>query len=134
MATRATSGRRLPLTAGALLVGDTVFQHTSVRGDTPPELHSLIRRFLHELPVESRERYAGYCAEIVLISDRLHEAERLFGGAPLTPAAARAELWGARLSLVHIREKGDPVHGQPARPCRTCAALLDWLGIEVGDA
>ncbi|WP_432835373.1 YwqJ-related putative deaminase [Dactylosporangium sp. CA-092794] len=124
--------RRLPLTAGALLVGDTVFQHTSVRGDTPPELHALIRRFLHELPVESRERYAGSCAEIVLVSDRLHEAERRLG-APLTPAAARAELWGARLSLVHIRERGDPMHGRPAPPCRGCTALLDWLGVEVGD-
>ncbi|MFI5906782.1 YwqJ-related putative deaminase [Dactylosporangium sp. NPDC051541] len=132
--TRATSGRRLPLTAGALLVGDTVFQHTSVRGDTPPELHALIRRFLHELPVESRERYAGNCAEMVLVSDRLHAAERLYGGTPLTPAAARAELWGARLSLVHIREHGDPKHGTPAAPCRTCAALLDWLGIEVGES
>ncbi len=130
MATRATTDRRLPLTAGALLVGNTVYRHTSVRGDTPPELHALIRRFLHELPVGSRERYAGACAEMVLVSDRLHEAERVLGGAPLTPAAARAELWGARLSLVHIREEGDPVHATPARPCRTCAALLDWLGIE----
>ncbi|WP_432985993.1 YwqJ-related putative deaminase [Dactylosporangium sp. CA-233914] len=133
MATRATTGRRLPLTAGALLVGDTVHQHTSVRGDTPPELHALIRRFLHELPGESRERYAGYCAEAILISDRLHEAERRFGGAPLTPSAARAELWGARLSLVHIREKGDPMHGRPAHPCRTCTALLEWLGVEVSE-
>jgi hypothetical protein len=121
----------LPLTAGALLVGDTLFQHTSVRGDTAPELYPLIRRFLHELPAESRERYSGFCAEVVLVSDRLYEAERLLGRT-LTPAAARAELWGARLSLVHVREKGDPAHGRPARPCRSCAALLEWLGIEVG--
>ncbi|GAA3457876.1 hypothetical protein GCM10018962_97100 [Dactylosporangium matsuzakiense] len=131
--TRATPGRRLPLTAGALLVGDTVYRHTSVRGDTPPELHALIRRFLHELPVGSRERYAGNCAEMVLVSDRLHAAERLAGGAPLTPAAARAQLWGARLSLVHIREHGDPKHATAAAPCRTCTALLDWLGIEIDD-
>ncbi|MEV6932780.1 YwqJ-related putative deaminase [Dactylosporangium sp. NPDC051485] len=124
--------RELPMTAGALLVGDGIYQHTSVRGDTAPELHSLIRRFLHELPVESRERFAGSCAETVLVSDRLHEAERRMG-APLTPSAARAELWGARVSVVHIREEGDPMHGRPARPCRTCAALLDWLGIEVSE-
>lgn len=132
MASTGRGGRTLPLTAGALLVGDAMYQHTSIRGDTPPELHPLIRRFLHELPVEARERFAGYCAEVVLVSDRLYEAERLIG-APLTAAAARAELWGARLSLVHIREPGDPVHGRPARPCRTCTALLDWLGIEVSE-
>jgi hypothetical protein len=127
---RAVIGRVLPLTAGALLIGDTVYQHTSIRGDTAPDLHPLVRRFLHELPVESRERYAGGCAEVVLVSDRLHEAERL-AGHPLTAAAARAELWGAQVSVCWIREKGDPAHGRPAPPCRSCAALLEWLGVEV---
>jgi hypothetical protein len=108
---RTVISRMLPLTAGALLVGGTLHQHTSVRGDTPPDLHPLVRRFLHELPVESRERYAGWCAEVVLVSDRLHEAERL-AGSPLTAAAARAELWGARVSVCFIREDG-PVAAAP---------------------
>ncbi|GAA0726650.1 hypothetical protein Drose_12130 [Dactylosporangium roseum] len=127
---RAVIGRTLPLTAGALLVGGTVHQHTSVRGDAPPDLHPLVRRFLHELPAEQRERYAGSCAEVVLVSDRLHAAERE-AGRPLTAAAARAELWGARMSVCFIREDGDPAHGRPAPTCRSCAALLEWLGVEV---
>ncbi len=128
----AVVARRLPLTAGALLVGGTVYRHTSVRGDTPPDLHPLVRRFLHELPTEQRERYAGWCAETVLVSDRLYEAERA-AGTTLTAAAARAGLWGARLSVVWIREPGDPAHGQPAVICRSCASLLEWLGIDVGE-
>ncbi len=123
--------RRLPLTAGALLVGGTVYRHTSVRGDTPPDLHPLVRRFLHELPTHRRERYAGWCAETVLVSDRLYAAERANGGT-LTAAAARAELWGARMSVVWVREPGDQAHGRAAVTCRSCASLLEWLGVEVG--
>jgi hypothetical protein len=132
MAGRTPLTRRLPLTAAALLVGDAVHQHTSVRGETPPDLHPLVRRFLHELPVEQTERYTGWCAEVVLVSDRLYAAERE-GGQPLSPVAARAALWGAQLSLCLIRPAGDPDHGRAIAPCRSCAALLEWLGIEAGE-
>ncbi|HEY2673150.1 MAG TPA: YwqJ-related putative deaminase [Rugosimonospora sp.] len=131
MATSGTrSTRRLPLTAGALLVNGIVHQHTSVRGETPPDLHPLVRRFLHELPAELRERYTGWCAEAVLVSDRLYEAQAENGGT-LTANVARAHLWGAQLSLCWIREAGDPAHGRVAAPCRSCAAMLEWFGVEV---
>ncbi|GAA1741507.1 hypothetical protein GCM10009681_10330 [Luedemannella helvata] len=112
-----------------MLIDGVVFRHTSVRGDTAPDLHPVVRRFLHELPAAQRERFAGWCAETVLISDRLHLAERDRPG-PLTGSAARAELWGATLSVVWVREPGDPVHGTPCPSCRSCAALLDWFGVE----
>nr|WP_256340156.1 YwqJ-related putative deaminase [Streptomyces sp. 2231.1] len=32
-----------------------------------------------------------------------------------------------------IRPEGDPEHGRHAKPCRSCAALLERLGIEVLD-
>jgi hypothetical protein len=129
---QARATRRLPLTAAALLVGEAIYQHTSIRGDTAPDLHPLVRRFLHELPIESRERYVGWCAETVIVSDRLYAAERL-AGRSLTATAARAELWGARMSVCLIREEGDPAHGRTTPPCRSCAALLEWLGVEVID-
>ncbi len=130
MATNQSVVRRLPLTAAALLVGETLHQHTSVRGDTAPDLHPLIRRFLHELPIEQTERYTGWCAETVLISDRLYAAERA-GGAALTTASARSLLWGAQLSVCLIGPVGDPAHGRPVPPCRSCAALLEWFGIDL---
>lgn len=125
-----TAPRMLPTTAGALLVDGTIYRHSAVRGDVAPDLHPLVRRFLHELPTVQRERYAGWCAEAVLVSDRLYAAE---GGRPgsLSAAQARAALWGARLTVVRVREPGDPDHGGESPPCRSCAALLDWCGIEV---
>jgi hypothetical protein len=119
----------LPATAGALLVDGMVYSHTSVKGDAAPDLHPLVRRFLHELPTEARERYAGWCAETVLISDRLYDTERAAGSA-LTAPQARAALWGARLTVSWVRERGDPAHGRTQPPCRSCAALLEWFGVE----
>jgi hypothetical protein len=117
-----------PAIAGALLIGGKVYSHTSLKGDAEPLLHPLIARFLDELPTEQRERYAGRCAEVVLVSDRLYEAEA--GRDPLSAAEARAALWGARVTATRIREQGDPTHGRYQPPCRSCAALLDWSGVE----
>ncbi|MFB9239353.1 YwqJ-related putative deaminase [Plantactinospora siamensis] len=120
----------LPLVAGALLVDGTVHTHTSVRGDLVPDLHPVIRRFLHELPTDQRERYLGRCAEAVLLSDRLYAAERA-GDGEVSQLRARSLLWGARMRLSRVGEPGDPTHGTSQPPCRSCAALLDWLGVEV---
>ncbi|MFY1696749.1 YwqJ-related putative deaminase [Solwaraspora sp. WMMA2101] len=123
--------RMLPLAAAALLVDGQVHTHTSVRGDVAPQLHPLIRRLLHEVPVAQRERFAGWCAEPVLLSDRLYAVAQRTGQAELSPAAARAALWGARLRLTLVREPDDPAHGTAVAPCRTCQYLLDWAGVEV---
>ncbi|ABP52953.1 hypothetical protein Strop_0468 [Salinispora tropica CNB-440] len=120
--------RMLPLTAGALLVNGTVHTHTSVRGDLAPNLHPVIRRFLDELPSGQRERFAGWCAEVVLLSDRLYEAEA--DGGSISPTQARSLLWGANVWVTRIREEGDPRDEEQQPPCRSCAALLDWLGVE----
>lgn len=119
----------LPLAAGALQVDGIVYTHTSVRGDTAPELHPLIRRVLHELPAAQRERFMGWCAEPVLLSDRLYAAEQ--HGERLSPLAARSLLWGAKTRVVRVREEGDPRHGEVQPPCRSCTALLDYFAVEV---
>lgn len=122
--------RMVPLTAGAILVDGIVYTHTSVRGNRDPDLHPLVRRFLQELPAPARERFLGRCVEPVLVSDRLYAAEAA-GSPPLTPARARAALWGAKMRITRVREPDDPCHGQVQQPCRSCAALLDWIGVEV---
>ena len=122
--------RPLPMTAGALLVNGTIFSHTSMRGDVTPAWHPLIRQLLQQLPVESRERYAGWCAEVALMGDRLYEAEQT-AGRSLSTDELRAVLRSARVSVQRIREDGDPAHGQPQPVCRSCAALLDWFGVGV---
>jgi hypothetical protein len=120
-----------PATAAALLVDGQVFTHSSVRGDLPPELHPVIRRVLTTLPVSRRERYLGWCAEPVLLSDRLFEAgSDLPPGVDLTLAQAQAALRGARMVVTRVREHGDPTHGTVQPSCRSCAVLLDLFGIE----
>jgi hypothetical protein len=116
------------MTAGVLSLDGAVYSHTSIRGDVAPVWHPLLQRLLRELPVESRERYAGWCAEVALISDRLREADRAAGRA-LTADEARAAMRGGRVSVHRIRERGHPAHGQPQPVCRSCAALLNWFGL-----
>lgn len=127
-----TGQRPLPLTAGALLLDGAIHTHTSVRGDKPPRLHPLIDQFLADLPASRRERYAGRCAEVILISDRLYAADT--PATALTAMGARAALWGARVRVGRVREPGDPTNGEVQRPCRSCAALLEWLDVEVVQA
>ncbi|MFY1653093.1 YwqJ-related putative deaminase [Solwaraspora sp. WMMB762] len=122
--------RMLPMTAAALLVDGEVHTHTSVRGDLFPQLHPLVRRILDELPAGQRERFVGWCAEPVLISDRLYAVQQGQPGPELSPAAARAALWGARIRVSLIREPDDPAHGTAVAPCRSCHHLLDWFGME----
>lgn len=127
--------RAYPATAAALLVGGQVYTHTSVRGDMPPELHPMIRRVLATLPVSRRERYVGWCAEPVLLSDQLFAAGAdLPPGVDLTPAQAQAALRGARIVVTRVREHGDPTHGAPQPPCRSCAVLLELFGVEAVEA
>ena len=120
--------RPLPMTAGALIVGGMVYSHTSIRGDVSPNLHPIVARILDELPVEKRERFAGWCAEVVLISDRLHEAEKE-AGQPITLADAKNTMRGGQIHISRIREDGDPTHGRFQPPCRSCTVLLDEFGV-----
>jgi hypothetical protein len=124
--------RAYPATAGALLVRGQIHTHSSVRGDLGPELHPMIHRALLTLPIARRERFLGWCAEPVLLSDRLFAAAAdLPSGADLTPPQARAALRDARITVVRVREPGDPAHGTPQPPCRSCSVLLDLFGVEV---
>lgn len=124
----------LPRTAAALQIAGRVFTHTSVKGDTEPRVHPLVRDFLTGLPPTLRERYAARCAETVLVSDLLWgwDTERAAQGEEtLTLAEARTRLTGARLTVYRVREPGDPTHGTFQPPCRSCLALLACLGVEV---
>lgn len=127
-----TETRAYPATAGALLVNGQIHTHSSVRGDIRPELHPMIHRALLTLPISRRVRFLGWCAEPVLLSDRLFAAAAdLPPGADLTPPQARAALRGARITVVRVREPGDPTHGTPQPPCRSCSVLLELFGVEV---
>jgi hypothetical protein len=118
------------MTAGALAVRNVIHRHTSAKGDVAPDWHPLVRLLLQRLSPNQRERYAGWCAEAILISDRLWEADQGRDSA-LTVEEARSVLAGGIIEVVHVREEGDPSHGTVCPPCRSCQVLLDTFGIEV---
>lgn len=122
-----------PATSGALLLGDTVYTHTSVKDDPGPALHPLVAAFLGALPAVSRERFTGRCAEALLISGRLYEAESA-AGAPLTQNQGRAAVWGGRVVVTRVGETGDPRHASVEAPCRSCEPMLRWFGIQAAAA
>jgi hypothetical protein len=127
----------LPVVAGALSVRGTTLTGTGSKADSPPELHPLIGDFLQGLPAGDRERHLGRCPEAVLLSRFVHLAEESRtgrkAGRTFTVGDARKALKGARLTARHVREDGDPRHGDYAPPCRSCARLLEHFGVTAGD-
>lgn len=127
----------LPAVAGALSVRGATFTGTGSKADGLPALHPLVERFLDALPPQDRERHTGRCAETLLLSRCLTSVEKERSGRkaqrPLTAGEARKALKHARLTARHVREDGDPRHGEYAPPCRSCARLLDHFGVTAVD-
>lgn len=134
----------LPAIAAALSVRGETLTCTGSKGDRPPAPHPLIQDFLDALPAEDRARHTGRCAETVLLSRFLTATEAARAGKrtarnptakprTLSYGEAKRALKHGKLTARHIREDGDPLHGGYAPPCRSCAALLDHLGVRAVD-
>ncbi|MFX4294470.1 SUKH-3 domain-containing protein [Streptomyces bohaiensis] len=114
----------LPTTAAALsLPGEPVLTATAARSGPVPEPHPLVRKVLDGLGPAQRDRHTGRCPEVTLVSRRLTAADASSNG------QARRALKGARITTRHIREDGDPQHGEYARHCHSCTALLNHFGV-----
>ncbi|GGM04729.1 hypothetical protein GCM10010129_55370 [Streptomyces fumigatiscleroticus] len=127
----------LPTVAAALSVRGATLTGTAARGDTPPALHPLVQDFLDTLTSGQRDRFTGRCAETILISRHIAavDATRSKRAArkPMTNGEARKALKQAKLTARHIREDGDPLHGNFAPPCRACTALAAHFGVRIVD-
>ncbi|HEX5569582.1 MAG TPA: YwqJ-related putative deaminase [Streptomyces sp.] len=122
----------VPGVASSLLVQGTVVSQTSLSGGGEPDLHPAVREFFDALPPGSREPFIGYCAESALISDQLwHLDQERRDGRTVGLDEALPHFSGSAIISRKIREHGDPEHGRPAPVCRSCAALLDKLGVRV---
>ncbi|MFE1766186.1 YwqJ-related putative deaminase [Streptomyces angustmyceticus] len=109
-----------------------VLSQTNLAGSGAPNLHPAVDRFLRFLPVQLREPFMGYCAESALVSDQLWRLdEERPGGSHVTLESAAPHFTNAVILSRLIREPGDPEHGQPTLPCRSCTALLDELGVRI---
>ncbi|MYR89143.1 hypothetical protein GTY41_30590 [Streptomyces sp. SID685] len=132
--------------AGSLLHDNVVTAHSSttkMHGQKVPHTHKVLAGILEKIQSDAvasgRKAGLGHgkCAEISLISDRLHQLDPT-GENIQTVSEARKLLEG---SVMHTRQIGDLVdrktgelvrqHGEFLAPCETCKHVLPQLGIHV---
>lgn len=132
--------------AGSLVHDGVVTSHTSVtkmHGQRMPDTHPALQSLLDRIKADKEAGRIpaigighGKCAEVPLLSDRLHALDPT-GQIIKTPEAARQALQGA---VIHTRQIGSYVrkdtgetldHGRYLPPCNSCDPLLSALGITV---
>ncbi|WP_268252143.1 YwqJ-related putative deaminase [Streptomyces alanosinicus] len=118
--------------SSSLLVQGMVLSQTSLVGPGTPNLHPAVLEFVDSLPVETRRRFTGRCAESALVSDQLWEMDSArTDGRSVTLREAASRFHDSALTSRMIREPGNPDHGKSTTPCPVCSALLQELGIRV---
>ncbi|NES15263.1 hypothetical protein G3554_10205 [Micromonospora sp. PPF5-17] len=120
---------RLPTPGAAThltLDGRTHVAH-GAKGDVELHHHPLVRSYLDGLPPGHLVRGGERHAEMIVVSDLLHEHDhrRAGDGLPsLTLEEARAILGRSRLEFFRVRESGDPGGGPAELPCDSCINFL----------
>ncbi|MGX6604699.1 SUKH-3 domain-containing protein [Micromonosporaceae bacterium Da 78-11] len=128
---RGARRRPSPATAAHLTADGRLFRAQGAKGDQVINHHPLVGAYLNTVDPGARVRGVERHAELIVVSDVLHEADR-GRSTPITLDEARAWLITAQFESYLIRERGDPLGGRPSRPCETCIgalvhfALLPW--------
>ena len=124
---RLTRRRPVPTTVVHITAGDRLFRAQGAKGDQAINHHPLIRTHLGGLGEATIVRGAERHAELIALSDVLHDAAD-----DIDLDAARALLVDARFESHRVRDVGDPGASEVSRPCETCIrvlvdfALLPW--------
>ncbi|WP_193563998.1 YwqJ-related putative deaminase [Streptomyces sp. L-9-10] len=128
--------------SGALVHGDVLTSHSSSQGrhgQKTPDTHPVLRSVYDELAARADRgelvlgRGHGKCAEVSLISDRLHDLDDKHGSITTIEDARRA-MSGSKIYTVAIGDQQDgdgnvAKHGSYLPPCRSCGPALEALGI-----
>ena len=115
-----------PTTAAHLTVDGRLFRAQGAKGDRTITHHPLVRAYLSTVDPGALVRGAERHAELIVLSDALHDADR-DRPAPITLAEARSWLITAQVAAYLVRERDDPLGGLVSRPCETCiGALVDF--------
>ncbi|MFD7125089.1 MULTISPECIES: YwqJ-related putative deaminase [Streptomyces] len=103
--------------------------------ETHPALQSVVDRVEREIRADNENPGAGHgkCAEIALVSDRLHGIEERDKAAVSTAEDIRRVMEGARVYSLQIGEQDSPTgfknHGDYKEPCRSCSRILPLIGV-----
>jgi hypothetical protein len=126
--------RRLPTPGAAahLTVQHDLHIGHAAKGDLRLQHHPLIQDHLDSLPTGHLVRGGDRHAELVIVSDVLHEYDRrrAAGGQPSLNLESARDLFGsAQLEVFRVREPGDPAGGAAERPCDSCVRVLVHFGL-----
>jgi len=118
--------RPTPTTAAHLTVDGRLFTARGAKGDQEINHHPLVAAYLAGLEPAQTVRGTARHAELIVLSDVLHEGDRQ-RAEPLTLDEARAWLRTADFESFFVRDRGDPLGGTASRPCESCIrALVDF--------
>lgn len=120
---------RLPTPGAAahLTLDGRVHVAHGVKGDVELHHHPLVKSYLNDLPSGHLVRGGERHAEMVVVSDALHERDHqraADGLPPLTIEEARNVLGSGHIEFFRIRESGDPAGGLAELPCDSCINFL----------
>ncbi|HEY4456104.1 MAG TPA: YwqJ-related putative deaminase, partial [Pseudonocardiaceae bacterium] len=120
---RPGAGKR-PGMGGALLAGDNVIPHSSMKYNSGPvNQHGVVQQVMSNAPQNLQDRpQHGKCAEVGAISDYLHNQDPN-GTWTVDQAKHHFEQVGATTTAHR------PGAGEPADPCPSCQYLTSQLGI-----
>jgi SUKH-3 immunity protein/YwqJ-like deaminase len=120
----------LPATVSHLSTPVGVVTARGAKGDQELTHHRLVREHLRAQ--DRLTRGAERHAELIVVSDALHEADlqRVAAGLPpIDLASARAFFARTSFENTLVREPGDPAGGPGCPPCETCIRALVHLGV-----
>lgn len=123
--------RRLPTPTSAAhltVAGSELFIARGAKGDQTLNHHPLVYEYLSALPRGHLVRGGDRHAELIVLSDALHEHQRRRGGS-LTLDDARELLRGAVLEVFPVREPGDPTLAEPMLPAESSIRALAHFGV-----
>ncbi|MFC0007454.1 SUKH-3 domain-containing protein [Micromonospora siamensis] len=126
--------RRLPTpgTAAHLTVEGRTYVAHGAKGDVELNHHPMVRAYLDGLPAGRLVRGGERHAEIIVVSDVLHEYDHrreATGDGPLTVGDAMTLFEGSRLQVFQIREPGDRNGGEVRDICESCTRALVQFGV-----
>ncbi|MFU8849667.1 SUKH-3 domain-containing protein [Micromonospora sp. SL1-18] len=120
---------RLPTPGAAahLTLDGRVHVAHGVKGDVELHHHPLVQSYLDGLPSGHLVRGGERHAEMIVVSDVLHERDHrrvAEGLGPLSMEEARQTLGSSRIEFFRIREAGDSAGGRAQIPCDSCINFL----------